>query len=144
MANGLAPAPIYNAVVEKDGIATLPWILFFNGLFNGDSGTSWTPTFTSLTVVGAAPTITGKYYKHGAQYYFEIRIVPGTNTSSTAGTTYVNNFPLDITADGSCSAVSGLLGGGNGMCENTTNRIYPPAWSAVTVPLTIVGWVTAQ
>lgn len=140
----IKPPPIYNPVIEENGIATLPWILFFNSLFNGDTGTIWTPSFTNLTVVGAAPTITGKVYRLGQSLaYFSVRIVPGTNTSGTAGTTYINNFPLVLKADGACLAVSGLLGSNAGMADQATNRIYPPGWAAVTVPLTIVGLVEA-
>lgn len=146
--------PIYQPMIDppdpKDpesftGIATLAWILFFNQLFIGDTGTSWTPTFTNLTVVGAAPTITGVYYKISQSLvYFRAKIVPGTNTSSTAGTTYINNFPLSMIGDGACIAVSGLLGGTPGMCDQASNNIYVPAWTTVTVPLSIVGIVEAR
>ena len=144
------PAPITNPVTEVDlksgktsGIATLPWILFFNSLFTGDTGTSFTPTATNLTVVGAAPTITGIYYRSGQFIDFYIRIVPGTNTSCTAGTTYFS-VPFDIITDSANFIVSGLLGGAVGQCDAATNRIYPGTWAAVTVPLTIQGRVRAN
>lgn len=131
-------------MVDEEGIATLPWILFMNQLFTGDTGTIWTPTFTSLTQVGV-PTITGKYYKIGQNLcYFAVRIVPATSTSCTAGTTYIDNFPLTVLGDGACLAVSGLLGSSAGQVEQGTNRIYPPAWTAVTVPLTIVGFAEVR
>lgn len=137
------PPPTYEVLTEKDGKARLPWLLFFNKLFQGDSGTIWTPAFTNLTAVGT-PTITGKTYKINDYIaYFGITIVPGTNTSSTAGTTYVNNFPLDITGDGACFALSGFLGSNAGVCDTASNRIYVPSWTTVTVPLTIVGIVEA-
>src|SRR3982751_1886705 len=92
--------PIYEQLAEDDGKAKLPWILYFNSLFTGDAGTSWTPTFTSLTTVGT-PTITGKIYQIGRSLaYFAVRIVPSTSTTATAGTTYINNFPLVLKADG--------------------------------------------
>lgn len=139
-----APPITHPVVDETNIIATLPWVLFFNSLFIGDTGTAWTPTFTNLTVVGAAPTITGRIYKIGqSMAYFSVRIVPGTNTSSTAGTTYINNLPFVLKADGACLAVSGLLGSSAGQCDSATNRIYVPAWSAVTVPLTVTGYVEA-
>lgn len=138
------PPPIYEPLAEDDGKPRLPWILFFNNVFTGDTGTDWTPTFTNLTAVGTAPTITGKLYRIGRTLaYFSVRIVPGTNTSAVAGTTYIDNFPLVLAADGGCLAVSGLLGSASGMCDSATNRIYVPAWSAVTVPLTVVGMVEA-
>lgn len=135
--------PIYDPVIESDGKARLPWILFFNSLFTGDNGTPWTPTFTSLTQTGT-PTITGKYFRISRSLvYFWVRIVPGTNTSAVAGTTYINNFPLTLQSDGACLAVSGLLGSSAGMCDSATNRIYVPVWTNVTVALTIVGIVEA-
>lgn len=142
MATIKAP-PIYEPLVESDGKAKLPWILFFNSLFTGDTGTSWTPNFVNLTTVGT-PTITGTTYKISQSLvYFSVRIVPATNTTGVAGTTYIDNFPYVLKADGACLAVSGLLGANAGMCDQQTNRIYPPSWSAVTVPLTIVGMVEA-
>lgn len=139
------PPPIYENVADEEGKLKLAWVLFMNGIYTGDTGTTWTPTFTNLTVVGAAPTLTGKYYRIGKSLaYFNVKVVPGTNTSSTAGTTYISNFPLRLSADGACIAVSGLLGGGAGMCDQSSNNIYVPAWSAVTVPLTIVGLVETR
>lgn len=137
------PPPIDDIVIDESGKAALSWSLFFNSIFTGDTGTDWTPTFTNLTISGT-PTITGQYYRIGRTLvYFQVRIVPATNTSSTAGTTYINNFPLTLSADGACIAVSGLLGSTPGMCDMATNRIYVPAWTTVTVPLTIVGFVAA-
>lgn len=135
--------PIYDILTEKDGKARPPWVLYFNSLFTGDTGTDWAPTFTSLGTTGT-PTITGKVYRIGRHLaYFHVKIVPATDTTSTAGTTYINNFPLTLSADGACLAISGLLGSNAGMCDSATNRIYVPAWTTVTVPLTIVGFVEA-
>lgn len=141
--SSVQPPPIQHQVIDEGGLLTLPYILFFNQIFGGDTGTDWTPTFTSLTQTGT-PTITGRYYKIGALVYFYVVVTPATDTTATAGTTYINNFPLDVTSDGACLAVSGLLGGSVGMVEASTNRIYVPAWSAVTVPLTVVGLVVAR
>lgn len=136
--------PIYDPLAEDDGKAKLSWILFFNGLFDGDTGTTWAPTFTGLTISGT-PTITGKYYRISrAIAYFRVTITPSTSTTSTAGTTYINNFPLVMKGDGICFAVSGLLGTNSGMCDRASNRVYVPSWSAVTVPLSIIGIVEAS
>lgn len=134
--------PLYNPVVDQTGKVTIPWALFFNQVFSGDGGTPWIPTFVNLTVAGGAPGIKGVYYQFSAALaYFRITITPGTSTSATAGTTYIDNFPLKMAGDGACLAVSGLLGTNAGMCEQASNRIYVPSWSAVTVPLSIVGIV---
>lgn len=141
--------PIYEPLFEasppgqqEEPIAALPWILFFNSLFIGDAGTAWNPLFSNLTEVGV-PTITGVYYQLGKICYFRVKIVPATSTSSTAGTTFINNFPLTMKGDGANIAVSGLLGSNPGMCDQASNNIYVPSWSAVTVPLSIVGFVEA-
>lgn len=135
------PPPIYENVSDDLGKFKVPWISFFNQVFIGDTGTSWSPSFTNLTEVGA-PTITGRYYKISQSLcYFSVKIIPSTSTTATAGSTYINNFPLTANADGACFAVSGLLGGSAGQVDSSTNRIYPPGWTAVTVPLTIIGMV---
>lgn len=131
------PAPITNPVIDQNGLATLPWTLFFNQNFEGDAGGDWTPTFTSLT--GTA-TVTGRYYRI-SQYlvFFTINITPSGNTSATAGTTYATGFPLTFTNDGFNTVVSGTGGGAIGMNVQSNNRIYVPAWTNVSVPLTIIG-----
>lgn len=123
----------------------LNWLVFFSELFNGDPGTEWNPNFVSLGTTGT-PTITGKYYRIG-QYlaYFNIRIVPGTNTTSTTATTYCDNFPIDFTADGVCFAGTGsgavqAIGG----IRSADKRIYTPGWSAVTETITVVGFAEAR
>lgn len=131
--------PIRDRVVDKNGFSTLSWALFYNSLFEGDAGQSWTPTFVSLTEVGT-PTITGRIYRLLRRIaYFSVLITPGTNTSAVAGTTYIDNFPLTFTGDGICFAVSGNLGTGSGHVVASNNRIYVPAWTTVTVPLTVIG-----
>lgn len=133
------PPPVRDQVIDGEGFATLPWVLHFTQLYQGDTGEAWTPTFQSLATSGT-PTITGRYYRIIRRIaFFWVRIVPGTNTSATAGTTYIDNFPLTFTSDGICFAVSGNLGSSAGHIVASNNRIYVPGWSAVTVPLTIVG-----
>lgn len=136
------PAPITNPVVDENGLPTLPWTLFFNQNFEGDAGTLWTPNFVSLT--GSTTSITGIFYRL-SQYlvYFSMTITPNGNTSSTAGTTYVDNFPLTFRNDGFNTVVSGTGGGGIGMNVRSNNRIYVPGWTNISVPLIIPGIVEA-
>jgi len=130
-------------VIDEKGFPTLPWVLFFTGIFNGDAGTVWTPTFVDLTTVGT-PTFDAKYYRLSQSIvYFRITITPSTSTTAVAGTTYIDNFPLAFRADGICFAVSGGAGSPSGHVVASNNRILVPAWTAVTVPLTIVGMVEA-
>jgi hypothetical protein len=137
--SSVQPPPIYEKLSDNAGKSTLPWVLFFNNIFQGDTGTDWTPQFTDLTVSGT-PTITGRVYRLSRRIaFFRATVTPATNTSAVAGTTYINNFPLTFTNDGICFAVSGGLGTGSGHVIASNNRIFVPAWTTVTVPVTVVG-----
>lgn len=140
----LSPPPTYELIADQvTGKVTLPWLLFFDGVFTGDQGQTWTPTFTGLTTVGT-PVITGTYYQAGALCFFSIVITPATSTSSTSGSTYCTNFPLTISSDSSNTAVTNAPSAALGMNDHLTNRIYTPTWSAITSPITISGWVVAS
>ena len=137
------PPPLYDVAVQNDGKLTSRWSIFMDGLYRGDAGQLWTPTFQNLTVTGA-PTISGTFYRISDYLkYFTITIEPGTDTSSVAGTTYCDNFPLTIAGDGACIAVGGVLGLDSGIVDAGTNRIYTPSWTSVTVPVTVVGLAEA-
>jgi len=142
--SNVQPPPIQDMLIDDNKLPNLSWIMFFNNIFQGDTGTNWNPAFTSLTSVGS-PTITGRYYQISRNLcYFSIMITPATNTSSVASTTYVNNFPLDVINDGICLAVSSSLSfAGGGYVTASNNRIYTPAWTTVTVPVLIAGIVEA-
>lgn len=133
-----SPAPITQQVLDNNGLPTLAWTLFFNQNYNGDAGNSWEPTFTNLT--GSTTSVTGRYYRI-SQYlvYFTINITPNGATTSTAGTTYIGDFPLTFNNDSLNTVVSGSGGGAIGMNRASDNRIYVPAWTSVAVPLTIIG-----
>lgn len=131
-------------MIDRGGNATLPWILFFNNIWNGDTGQDWTPTFISMGSTGT-PTYTGRIYRIGQRLaYFTITVTPATDTTSTAGTTYCDNFPMTLSANGTCLAASGVVGSSGGMCLASSNRIYVPGWTAITIPVTIAGLVEAR
>lgn len=141
----LTPAPLYHPLVDKQGAITMPWIIYFTGLSSGDQGTAWTPDFQNLTAVGT-PTFSGMYYKIGALLtYFTAVVTPSTNTTATAGTTYIDNFPEIISADGACYAVSGLTGSDEaGIAQASSGRIFVPGWTTIAVPVTICGLIQSQ
>ncbi len=140
----ISPPPIQQALVDEQGTPTLPWVMFFNETYLGDTGTAWNPNFVNLSTTGT-PTITGRYYKLSSSLvYFSVLITPATDTSSTAGTTYIDNFPLNVRGDGICFAVSGGLGTNSGHVIASSKRIYTPTWTSVTVPLTVIGMMEAQ
>lgn len=139
-----AEPPLYERVIDAKGIATSAWTLFFQSVSNGDSGTDWTPTIVSLT--GSA-TLTGRYYKISKDIvFFRAVVTPDTTTSSTAGTTYIDNFPLNMAADGFVLGVAGDagLGTGLGVAASGSGRIYTPAWTSASVPVTLIGMVEAS
>jgi hypothetical protein len=141
----LDPPPINELLAEQNGLPKLPWILFFNQLFEGDAGTEWLPVFTSLGSTGT-PTISGRFFRlNQTVCVFFVTITPSTDTTSTAATTYIGNFPLQFLIDSVCFAGTGsgavqAIGG----IRAADNRIYTPGWSAVTTPLTIVGFGIAR
>lgn len=136
--------PTYAPIVDNAGKVALPWDLFFTALFEGDLGDTWLPNFINLGVSGT-PTISGRYYQISSEIaVFWVDIQPSTNTSSIAGTTYIDNFPLTPSADGFCVAVSGGQGTNAGMIDASTNRIYTPAWSSVSIPITVIGFAFAR
>ena len=136
-------APFYDILVDDDKKTTLNWTIFFQNLSDGDGGSSWTPTFVNLGTFGT-PTITGRYFNISkALAYFYIIINPnGGDTTSTAATTYCDNFPVSIATDGVClvSTGSGAVQAIGGV-RASDKRIYTPAWTAATETLTIVGLI---
>lgn len=133
----ILPPPITAPIViDKEGFVDMPWVLFFNQVFEGDTGTSFTPSFTNLTSVGT-PTFTGVYYKIGPLCYFRIVITPGTNTSSTSGTTYCD-LPIPAQGSGVCFATYGTAAA-LGAIDSASGRSYPPSWTTITAQITLIG-----
>lgn len=112
-------------------------------MFGGDTGTTWTPAFTGLTISGT-PTFTGTLYRLSSTLvFFTAVITPATNTSSVAGTTYINNFPLTIRHDGGVLAAASNTAGA-GMAVASNQRIYTPVWTTIATPVTISGVLEAS
>lgn len=138
----MMPPPIQEAVVEQDGVATMPWVLFFNQTFNGDAGTDFTPEFSNLTQSGGNASFTGRYTLINQRLaFFRVTVTPASSgsTSSVAGSTAITNFPLSFSNNGIVFAVSGLVGTNSGMVNQADNKIYVPAWTTVSIPVTIIG-----
>lgn len=130
--------PKTEVLIDKDKFATLNWTVFFEALANGDAGTSWTPTFQGLTEVGTA-TKAGVYYRLSKKLaLYRITITPATNTSAINGTTYCDNFPLDMISDGFNVTCSGFTASAAGSTFSD-KRIYTATWSLITTPITLVG-----
>ena len=138
------PPPVRLPIDDDNGSITLPWLKFFNQVYNGDAGDAWTPNFVSLGSTGT-PTITGRYYRLSRYIlYFNILVSPATDTTSTAGTTYVDNLPIAPFNNGVCMSVSNNIGGALGMVNASSNRIYTPSWTSVTTDVNVIGIVEAR
>jgi len=144
------PAPIQSQLFGMNGLG-LVWGKWFTSIEKmlgqrNSQVISFTPTFTSLTEVGTA-TITGNYYRFNTMVFFDVKIVPGTNTSSTAGTTYINNLPFLSAVDGQGQTdnISTNISIGSGPVLKSTGtlngkvRHYTPTWATVTDSISITG-----
>jgi hypothetical protein len=67
-------------------------------LFDDYEEGTWTPAFTSLTVVGTA-TFEGTYTKVGRLLYWKAKVSTTGTTASVAGTTFINNLPFPLGPD---------------------------------------------
>lgn len=113
-------------------------------LANSTTGT-WTPTFTNLTVVLGAGSITytGRYQRIGPIVKFIVKITPsgGATTSSTAGSTYCDMaVPAGQDDTNVAASVTTLVAVGTGFVDSANDRIYPPGWTATTNSIIISGW----
>lgn len=142
--------PTYQQIVSVDeqlpeakGRSTLPWILFFNNIVSGSVGVPWVPTFVGLTEVGLAVKSGIYFVVSNALAYFRIIITPVTSTSSTAGSTYVDNFPLTIVAPATFGTIVGNADAGLGTTNASNNRLYTPTWTTITGAVILSGFVEA-
>jgi len=112
-------------------------------LFGKDRWESFTPTFGSLTVVGAT-TYYGRVRVIGKQVFFQVQFAAATSIASTAGTDYLT---LPITANS--QGLAGLATMTNdttniavGTChlDVATSRCYLPTQVASANTFTIAGW----
>lgn len=128
-------------MVDDKKIVTLPWQAFFEAVAGGDPGNDWKPTFQGLTFTGPDPTLTGTYYFLSDKLtYFRIVVTPsaGNTTSAVAGTTYCDNYPLNIGNDGLAATIGGS-GAAIAAVTAGTARIYTGTWTTAAVPITICG-----
>lgn len=105
--------------------------------------TSWTPTRTGWTDVGA-PTVTARYSQLLNIVHFQIKVVPSTTVATVAGTSYTD-LPIvansaGIAGDGSMMNLTSLVGVGNCVIDVANSRCYVPTQGATGNTLTIGGW----
>ena len=116
---------------------------------HGDRGatevSTWTPTWTGLTVVGV-PTYAGRYTHIGSLVFWKVTITAGgaNTTASTLNTTYIDNPPITIAYNNpSLFVFDPTLGAalGQGICYvSGSGRLYTPTWTARNSSIEISGW----
>jgi len=131
-------APIADKVLDDNGKLRPSWVEYFSQLTRGDVGTTWNPTIENLTSTGT-PTISGVYYQNLGFTDFAVKIVPGTDTSSTAGSTKIV-LPFTVTADVPVGVVTST-NAAFGTVSASTKTVFLPTWTAITTPITITGRV---
>jgi len=108
-----------------------PTSFSYNDLLSVDRWLDFTPTFTSLTVVGAT-SYSGRYRIVGRWLQFQVLFSAATSIASTAGTTYMS---LPISASGStgmCVMTDDTAKTSVGVChvDVTNSRCYLPSQAA--------------
>lgn len=116
----------------------------YRDLLGQDRWETFTPTFTSLTVVGAT-SYTGRYRAVGRMVYFQVQLSAATSIASTAGTTYMT---LPVTAAGiaGCAVMSNEttdIAVGNCHIDPTNSRCYLPTQGASGHVYKVAGWYEA-
>lgn len=106
-----------------------------------DRWVAFTPTFTSLTVVGAT-NYTGRVRVVGKQAFLQAQISAATSIASTAGTTYMT---LPITAKGLSGAgtmqnLTTNVSVGNCVIDATNSRLYIPTQTASGNTFSLTAW----
>lgn len=104
---------------------------------------AWTPTRTSWTDVGS-PTVTARYTQIGNFVLFQVKVVPGTTTATTGGTSYIS-LPVSagasgVAGDASMGDLSTLISVGNCVISTSNSRCYVPTQAATGDALIIAGW----
>jgi hypothetical protein len=109
-----------------------------NTLDDYEEGT-FTPAFTSLTIVSGTPVYTGFYTKIGRVVYAVIRIQGGASTTAVGNTTYCNNLPFSASTDSTCQATNSANVSNYGVGLVQSNNAFVPSWTAqlnITISMT--------
>lgn len=115
---------LYNKSIDSTSFA-------FRDLLSVDRWESFTPTFTSLTVVGDT-AYSGRYRIVGRQLQFQVELSAGTSIASTAGTTYMA-LPIEAAGlSGVATMTNDTTNIAVGVChiDVTNSRCYLPTQAA--------------
>ncbi|MBM3460749.1 MAG: hypothetical protein FJX76_01480 [Armatimonadetes bacterium] len=107
-----------------------------------DAWREWTPTRTGWTDTGT-PTVSGRLKFLSRLCFFEIKVVPGTNIATTAGTSYTS---LPVPVKGGIGGMATMMNVttnvavGNCVIDATNSRCYVPTQVASGNTFAICGW----
>ena len=113
----------------------------FRDITGQDLWIAFTPTFTSLTVVGAT-TYTGRFHVIGKQCFFQVTLLAATSIASTAGTTYMT-LPITskgIAGEATMANLTTAVAVGSAVIDATNSRCYLPSQSASGNTFSLAGW----
>lgn len=126
---------LYNQNIDSTSFA-------YRDLLSVDRWESFTPSFTSLTVVGAT-SYTGRYRIVGKMMQFQVVFSAATSIASSAGTTYMS---LPVAAQGAGAGMAVMTNDTTkvavGTChvDVTNSRCYLPAQAASGNTFNLAGW----
>lgn len=104
---------------------------------------TWTPVLNSFTIVGSAPALVGTWKRIGNLVFVGCTVAAGTGGNTSVACTQItssisglpvsppNTYVCVATDDGCDNLGTGGIG--------TNGRLYPPTFSAKSVPITISG-----
>lgn len=125
-----------------DGVLVNVDSFTYRDLTQQDRWIEFTPSFTSLTVVGGT-TYKGRFRIVGKQCHFQVSLLAATSIASTAGTTYLT---LPVTSNAGSLAGIAVMGNGTtnvavGNCHISVSnsRCYLPNQTASGNTFTIAG-----
>lgn len=118
------PNDFDNILIDKTSFA-------YRDLLGQDAWTTFTPTFGSLTVVGAT-NYSGRFRKSGKLFQLQVKFSAATSIASVAGTDYLTSPVNMVGLSGMAVMTNDTTNVAVGVChvDVATSRIYLPTQMA--------------
>jgi len=104
-----------------------------------DLWTKFTPTFTSLTVVGT-PSYFGRFRVDGKLLRFQVQLSASTTIASTAGATYLDLPIARLGLSGMGTMTNATTNIAVGVCHISSVGCYLPTQGASGNVFNVAGW----
>jgi len=104
-----------------------------------DLWTQWTPTFTSLTVIGATSYF-GRFRIEGKLLRLQVQFSAATSIASTAGVSRLDLPVARVGLAGMAVMTNSTTNIAVGVCHVATTGIYLPSQTASGNVFNIAGW----